>query len=76
MFWLGFAKTQEERLELMRSYVGRSTIAQKELYPADEYKLGSLASNWESKMRKASVGRANAFRQYAVSMKLSFRTVC
>ena len=73
MFWLGFAKTQEERLELMRSYVGRSTIAQKELYPADEYKLGSLASNWESKMRKASVGRANAFRQYAVSMKLSFR---
>ena len=24
-------------------------------------------------MRKASVGRANAFRQYAVSMKLSFR---
>ena len=72
MFWLGFTETQEDRLELMRSYVGRSTIPQKELYPADEHQLGSLATDWESKMRTSSIGRANAFRHYAVSMKLAF----
>ena len=72
MFWLGFTETQEERLELMRSYVGRSTIPQKALYPADEHQLGSLATDWESKMRTSSIGRANAFRHYAVSMKLAF----
>ena len=72
MFWLGFTKTQEARLELMRSYVGRSAIPQKELYPPDEHQLGSLAADWESNMRKSSIGRANAFRHYAVSMKLAF----
>ena len=72
MFWLGFTKTQEERLELMRGYVGRGAVPQKELFPPDEYQLGSLATNWESKMRNSSIGRANAFRHYAVSMQLAF----
>ena len=72
MHWLGFAKSQEERLQLMRSYVGRSMISQKQLYAPDEYELGSLATDWEAKMRKSSIGRANAFRHYAVSMKLAF----
>ena len=72
MFWLGFTKTQEERLELMRNYVGRSTIPQKDLYPPDEHQLGILATAWESKMPKSSIGRANAFRHYVVSMKLAF----
>lgn len=72
MFWLGFTKTQEERLELMRSYVGRSAIPQKELYPFDDHQLGSLATDWESRMRKSSIRRANAFRHYAVSMKEAF----
>ena len=73
MFWLGFTKTQEERLKLMRSYVGRSTVPQRELDPSDEHQLMGLATDWESKMRKSSTRRANAFRQYAVSMKLAFK---
>ena len=73
MFWLGFTKTQEDRLELMRSYVGRSTIPQKEAYPPEEHLLGSMATGLESRMRTSSVGRANAFRHYAVSMKLTFK---
>ena len=72
MFWLGLTRTQDERLELMRRYVGRSVIPQKELYSPDEHQLGLLATEWESKMREASIGRADAFRQYAVSMKLAF----
>ena len=73
MFWLGFTKTQENRLDLMRSYVGRSTIPQKDLYLPHEHQLGIIATDWESKMRTSSIGRANAFRHYAVSMKLAFR---
>ena len=72
MFWLGFTKTQNERLELMRRYVGRSTIPQKELYSPNEHQLGQIATDWESKMRKSSIQRAKAFRHYAVSMKLAF----
>ena len=72
MFWLGFTNTQEERLKLMRRYVGRSTVSQKELYSSNEHQLGIMATEWESRMRKVSIGRANAFRHYAVSMKLAF----
>ena len=72
MFWLGFTKTQEERLELMRGYVGRSNIPQRDAYLNEEYQLGSLTNHWESKIRAISTPRANAFRHYTVSMKLVF----
>ena len=72
MFWLGFTRTQEERLKLMRGYVGRPSVALKDTYSDEDYPLGSLASHWESKIRAASTARANAFKHYAVSMKLVF----
>ena len=72
MFWLGFTKTQEERLELMRGYVGRSNVPQKDVYADGDYQLGNLASYWESKMRATSPVRADAFQHYTVSMKLVF----
>lgn len=72
MFWLGLTRTQEERLELMRGYVGRPSIALKDTYSDEDYPLGNLASHWESKIRTASSARANAFKHYTVSMKLVF----
>ena len=72
MFWLGFTKTQDERLELMRHYVGRSNIPQRDIYPIEDYPLGRLANKWESRIRAVSAARADAFRHYAVSMKLVF----
>ncbi len=72
MFWLGFTRTQEERLKLMRGYVGRPSIALQDTYLDEDYRLGKLASHWESKIRTASTARANAFKHYTVSMKLVF----
>ena len=72
MFWLGMTKTQEDRLKLMRRYVGRANIPKRELYSPDKHQLGILATDWETKIRKSSMGRADAFRHYAVSMKLAF----
>ena len=72
MFWLGFTETQEERLELMRGYVGRSKVAQKDAYPHAQYRMGPLATDWDVRIRESSVERANAFTHYSVSMKLVF----
>ena len=72
MFWLGFTRTQEERLELMRGYVGRPSVALRDAYSDTDSQLGRLASHWESKIRTASATRANSFKHYAVSMRLVF----
>ena len=72
MFWLGFTKTQVERLELVRSYVGRASIPQRDTYSNGDHELGRLASHWESTIRARSTARADAFKHYAVSMKLVF----
>lgn len=72
MFWLGFTATQEDRLDLMRGYVGRPSVAQKDSYPEGCYPLGGLASQWESDIRSVSTARANAFNHYTVSMSLVF----
>ena len=72
MFWLGFTDTQEDRLQLMRHYIGRPSIPRKDGYPDEDIQLGRLATHWESKIRAMSSTRADAFRHYAVSMKLVF----
>ena len=72
MFWLGLTRTQEDRLELMRGYVGRPRIPLRDTYSDEDYPLGDLASHWESRIRTASSARANAFKHYTVSMKLVF----
>ncbi len=72
MFWLGFTQTQEERLDLMRGYVGRASIARRDTYFKDDLQLGKMASDWESRMRAVRPARADAFRHYVLSMKLVF----
>ena len=72
MFWLGFTETQADRLALMRGYLGRSNISQSQAILYQDYELGALALEWESKIRALSVKRADAFRHYVVSMKIVF----
>lgn len=73
MFWLDLTESQAERLELMREYVGRGQVAQKDAFPGEDQELDELASNWESRIRAENPARATAFRHYVLSMRLAFQ---
>jgi hypothetical protein len=75
MFWLGFTKSHEERLELLPHYIGRSRVAQKHPFVTSQEGFTPLAEEWEHRMRQVSVERANAFKHYQVAMGLSLRQV-
>ena len=72
MFWLGFTKTQADRLALMAEYLGRAKIAQSLVPTRGGGQLGGLANEWEDKLERGSTERARAFRHYAVSMRRVF----
>lgn len=72
IYWLGFTKTHDEALALMRAYLGRSRVAKSQLRASKSYRFGDLARKWESRIASKSINRANVFRHYAVSMKQAF----
>jgi tRNA G10 N-methylase Trm11 len=68
MYWLGFAKDKEDRLTLLPKYIGRASVPSKhELL--QEQMPDALALRWESKIRRESPARANAFKHYVVAMR-------
>lgn len=67
MFWLGFTKTQADRLAILPQYIGRPGASSAAVVMLDA-KRAHLALRWEKKIRLASPKRANAFRQYISSM--------
>ena len=69
MFWLGFTKTQAERLELLPTYVGRSTVRRRDPLLQRQKELGLLSTHWYERIRAVSTGRADAFCHYVLSMK-------
>ena len=73
MFWLGFTRTQEERLELLPRYIGRPRIRKDDEALQRLEELGPLSSLWYRKMGDASKERALAFGHYVLSMKDVFR---
>ena len=72
MFWLGFTRTQSDRLALKAEYLGRPKVPQKDKILARSEKLVGLAGEWHTLLQNTSPQRANAFRHYVVSMALAF----
>jgi DNA modification methylase len=68
MFWLGFTKTQAERLSILPHYIGRPGVASCPSLMLLDAKRAQLSLAWEKKIRRGSPRRANAFRQYLSSM--------
>ena len=69
MFWLGFTETQEDRLDLLPRYIGRSNIRQREPHLQRRNELGFLSDQWYEKIKVVSTKRADAFVHYVISMK-------
>jgi 16S rRNA G966 N2-methylase RsmD len=75
MFWLGFTGTQEDRLALLPHYIGRPKVPMRHPYVAQARVEGHLAGRWESRIRKVSPERANAFKHYVVAMRKSLSEI-
>ena len=73
MFWLGLTKTHAERLELLPAYIGRSSVRRRDPLLQRQYELGPLSTHWHEQIRAVSVGRADAFTHYMLSMKDVFK---
>ena len=69
MFWLGFTKTHEDRLELLPSYIGRPRVRKADPILQRLEELGPIAALWYKRMHEVSGYRANAFAHYVLSMK-------
>ena len=72
MYWLGFTHSHADRLALKGHYLGRPKVPQKDDLLRREDRLSGLAAQWEARLKRASIQRANAFRHYVVAMKLAF----
>ena len=69
MFWLGFTRTQADRLELLPRYIGRRRVSIEDAILTRSEELGPLSMLWYKRMQEVSRDRANAFAHYVLSMK-------
>ena len=69
MFWLGLTQTHEERLELLPTYIGRSSVRRRDPLLQRQDELERLSTHWHEQIRAVSAGRADAFIHYMLSMK-------
>jgi 16S rRNA G966 N2-methylase RsmD len=66
MFWLRHTASQEERLVLLRKYIGRLAVAGSE--SSVDIEIGPLARRWEQRIARVSDSRARSFRHYITNM--------
>lgn len=72
MFWLGHTTTAQDRLLLLRTYIGRLKVARSHPYVSSSSLETELAMKWERRIRRISADRADAFRHYIVAMTRFF----
>lgn len=72
-YWLTLATSHEERLVLRRRYLGQAKVRQDDVFLKRDLFAGKVVRNWESRMRKVSAERANAFHHYVNSMHAVFK---
>lgn len=75
MFWLDLVRSQEERLVLLRGYIGRSRPAKGHAFIKDGAITSETAAAVESQIRVVSDSRADAFKHYCVGMTKVFEQV-
>jgi SAM-dependent methyltransferase len=72
-YWLGLAKSHEERLVLRKGYLGQAKVRQDDEFLMRDLFAGRVVRSWEARMRKVSAERANAFHHYVNSMHAVFK---
>ena len=75
MYWLDLVASHDERLALLPRYIGRPKIPQGHRFVAGAEVTTALAKRWEKRIRLENEERANAFRHYMVSMRLSLEQI-
>jgi DNA methylase len=72
MFWLGFTRTQADRLALLDQYIGRVRVPNRDPLLASRGSAAPPPLAVESEMRKVNFARANGLRHYQLSMHQVF----
>ena len=72
MYWLSFAKSQEDRRKMIPRYIGRSTVTNSHPFLTEEIEFGPAGMKMLSQLEAQSPQRAKAFKHYAVSLKKFF----
>jgi tRNA G10 N-methylase Trm11 len=67
-YWLDYASSLDERLELLPRYIGRAKVPQTHEY-ADTEAAAPYLLSWEKRMRREDPRRADALKHYALSMQ-------
>jgi tRNA G10 N-methylase Trm11 len=71
-YWLRLTTSQEERLDLLQQYIGRSKVPQRHRLLRNTTESVPGWEWLERAMRDADKERANAFRHYCVTMRMVF----
>lgn len=75
-FWLGLVESRNDRLKIKHNYIGRDRVLVKEARMNKETHIGPVAKRWEqAMMNDDQPKRADALRQYVISMADSFRQI-
>ena len=72
MFWLGLTDTVAERLELMRRYLGRDSVAQHHIESGYGAHGTEIARRWLTELPTTKPERARAFTHYCAGMSETF----
>lgn len=72
MFWLGLTKSQDDRLRLLRDYLGRPKPPASHPFIKDRSITQPRALEVEHRIRQVDPYRANAFKHYCVGMTRVF----
>lgn len=75
MFWLGLTRTQEDRLDLLRAYIGRPKVPRSHPYVTQRRLVTESAAALELAMRRLDPHRADAFKHYCVGMERALRGI-
>lgn len=75
MYWLGATETTDDRLDLLKKYIGRPKVPQRHPFVAYGTLETRLAQTWERRIRRVSGERADAFRHYLVAMTKFFESL-
>jgi hypothetical protein len=75
MYWMGLIHSQEERLKLLPSYVGRPKVPASHPFVSTTEPTTALVRRWEARIRTVSAERANSFRHYAIAMTRFFASL-
>jgi len=76
VFWLGFAETQKQRIDMKHDYIGRPKVRVTDPLVRNDENIPRGSKQWYLEMEEKSSRRARAFKHYTVAMSKVLDQFC